>query len=411
MTCNVEIFRQNDLIQSKKLDEALEAVLTPADLTSYYDNPTAGLDLSLLSSVTYKLNNLIKVSPLTGFNDLENRVGSYGVTVVELADMINKTQYTVTGLDILFTNTVNNGYNDAFADFLGQLDTYYGMNYGASIENGMCSAFGNIFNKINEVLEIIGDLNLLLSGGLQGFIVGKIKGLISDILSVKTVILKLIDKLSQKFLDTLEGLYDQISAFSENSYNYLMKKAEQAKEFFSDLNITKLKSVVEKAIKEMQDGFENAIDNPLLIPFLMYRVCLMTESVQSFLQNPINAFQTVLAGLNSNTLALESVSASSSAKATAAGAFRIPYAERIAARVSAATSSNRAAVLPNGSASVVPQRYATIPIKEEERQRIAQITSSGFGELIRFAPSVINMGKIAQDQYSSTNMGLSLIHI
>jgi hypothetical protein len=409
MACNVEIFRQNNAIQAQQLDEALSSVLTPADLTGYYDNPLADVDLPLLSSITYQLNTLLQSNYSTimeiEYPDLNAFASNLGVNAVNLSDMVKKTKYTLPGLQILFDNTAKNGDNDVFREFLSQLDTYYGMNYGATIENGMCANIKGFLDTLKDIQGLVGDLMQLLalaSGGVVSFVIGQVKGIIAEILSVKRVIIELINKLKEKFKETIEGLVDDINAFGEQAYTFLLKKVEQTKEFFSDLNMNKLISVVENAIEELQGGFENAIDNPFTIPFLLYRVCQMTESVQAFLQSPINAFQGVLAGVNTNTLTLSSLSEVNTRGAIVAGAFRIPHAERVAIRAQAARSTNRAAAAPRGTGAVIPKKYATIPITDQERQRVAQIRESGYGNLIRFAAGVTDMGKRAVNNWESS---------
>lgn len=414
MTCNYEVFQQNALIRTQQFESSIANLPNIANLTILENDPLANVQsVEFLSQVTNKINTTLLSTAQTiirtDYPDLADRVDSLPLTSVEIADFIQKSEYTEFELNVIFSSPLsNNALTVSAARACDRLETYFVQNFSASASGGICSAFGNIFAQLNTVLALFGGLQNILEGNILKGLIGQLKGLIGPILAIKQTILNLVDKLKDKLKSVVDGMFNQISNFVESMQGFISKKIQQIKNFFNDLNMDKLKDKISELIDNMAAQFESLTSNPNIIPFLMFKLCALVETVQAFMKNPVDGLTAAMAQASLNERVVETNSSIRQAAARAAGAIRLPYIERRQIRERTAQTLNRGSGASAGRpnvADLVPRTYVTEPISVQDRERVNRITDAGYPGLMTFADGVVNMGRIATAQYESTGRG------
>lgn len=315
-------------------------------------------------------------------------------------------------------------------NYLQQLNQYYDDSFGTALGNSnLCTLLSNPFAKLASVIAAVkGGLDLAqqLAGKIEGLISDiknfSIAGLISDLTSkiknIQSELLGLVDNLKEKFLGQIENLkttalnfIKDIKAGADRIFKQVNKKIQELKDFFSDVNIDKIKNKLKNVIQSGISQFEEL--RPDVLNMLGVLACGLGGFISSVLSNPVDKFKGFLDNLVQGTNIARSWSIAASNIAIRNGGLRIDPVTRendrkVAAEKHNSTQPNTTGASDNaagaGGGAVQPGNYITLEMSEDERSFVAELTEDG-NDFFIFADSVKNMGKIATEKFNSTRRG------
>jgi hypothetical protein len=150
---------------------------------------------------------------------------------------------------------------------------------------------------------------------------------------------------------------------------------QKTADFFSDLNIQKLKDTVNNVIESASNKFANITQQN--IDYLVYRFCQLSNAVEQFMRSPLSALQNSLQSCTNIKNVLTNASTEFSLSAITAGAFRISddNVASIKSRL-AANLNNRADAGLDQAGNARPAAWHTIPATEAEKAAALAIISA-----------------------------------
>lgn len=376
MTCNTFDSPSTKYSTSALTTEQLASrIKTFGDLLAEEKNPALKYDSAFLSSAIVGITAMTRVVNNTSpgsYIQLVNRVEAAPITASEIADFIDTTGNTVESITFAIqvfnnSNQTSNGIDSAnsvtpivVSNLLEQLDIYYTESFGSSISNGFCATFSGILSG--------------LAGLMGAFSVAQefINGVLGKFGSIITLLQGLVDTIKEKMLSVLDGIRSAVSGFV-NMAKQFGDAIRDAANFFSDLNMQKLKDKISALISGIGSKFEQI--TPEVLAYLLFRFCQLTSAIESFMMSPIQGVQDMMLRHTQAMSIFTNMSNSAKLAAIAAGAFRMDEATIQANKQRAADIANR-----NGSGftRVKPSVYYTKPFDQGEVQAALSIISGNF---------------------------------
>lgn len=366
MSCNTFDSPSTKYSTSALTTEQLGArIKTFGDLLAEEKNPALKYDSAFLSSaivnITAMTRVITSVSP-GNYTQLVERVEAAPLTASEIADFIDTTGNTVESITaaIQVFNTTNAITSIIVSNLLDQLNTYYTQSFGSSISNGFCATFNGILSSLAALMGAFTVAKNILNSilGTFGSIINLLKNLVDTIKEKMLSILDSIKSAAAKFVNMAKQFGDAI----RNVAN-----------FFSDLNMQKLKDMISNIISGIASKFQQI--TPEVLAYLLFRFCQLTSAIESFMRSPIQGLQDMLLRHTQAMSIFTNMSNSAKLAAVAAGAFRMDEATIAANKQRAADAANRNG---NGFTSVRPSVYYTKPFDQSEVQAALSIISGNF---------------------------------
>lgn len=319
----------------------------------------------------------------------------------------------ISGPTIIPSNSTTSG----ILDLLNALDFYLNENVASSINSGVCSIVGNVFNKLQELfskIEIgLGLLASFLADPL-GAILGAIGGVLNKLTSLANNLLGIVDSLVNSLANQVKNIVNQVTSFVQNlpqtsqeMFKKLTEKVRNLQNFFSDVTMKSLKDKIQKFVDDSSAQFEEL--TPESIELLLFRFCQFGEMLQSFMQRPVNIVKDFVSNMQREEELMKSVGLEQTQLATQAGAVRMsPTAirsaqQRIRSRVNrrADNQTRRSSAAGSSSPGAPPPPDPTVYVSNNEltaseRSALMNLGPEGTDRL-SFAPSVLNMGKTVSD--------------
>lgn len=357
-------------------------------------NPEKNQDRQKIVNLTNSINRVI--------NDIRSNNIGYGYQNFSddyplLTERANRGQFFAAEISV-FTNdyqvnldNMNNTFgayqtgtniNNDLDTYLGNLNTFYTTNLGASLSGGFCAAFTNIFEKITLLISLVKQIasfvNDLQNANPEDIIAGILQAVFGPIINVINSIIKTIENLAKAFLQAVEsieeGLKQVVADIEEGAAaisQAIKRRVNDVKEFFSNDNMDSLKQYIERMITAAASAFESL--DPWIIGMLMYRFCQLTNALQAFMKNPVDGLQKFAEGMVRSQIVLANVSNIRRKEAVSANALRFDDQEKRTARREAALAMNSAAQSPQAIVRIARENEATARQKistQNERQSL-----------------------------------------
>lgn len=388
------VFLTNEQLSNFDTFEKISSIDT--DVSSAYTKP-------VLSKITSNLNSIIKdnLEAIKSYPTIYDRYQQLPLTTVEVAEFMQAYLYNEIEMFNYTSGYVNTGTILGAESLFYNLNFFLDRNAAAGITGGFCSAFGNTFAKLSELSMFVGGAGALLSG-LANF---SLASLIGPIMAIKDKIFSLVDNLSRNLMQQvgsmIQNLTSSLSGSKGNNkgmFVFINKKAQNIKEFLSDLNMKTLKEKIEAVMTSMAGQFQElTLDN---IAFLMFRLCQLAEMVQNFLQNPMEKFQSMIFQMTANMANMSTYSATNAQHIINNGGMYIPIPDRASTRRAAAQEVNQNVT----SGSIQPGTFIAEDITDEEMNWVAGLTKDGDGN-IKFSSNVQVMGTQSTNWFNSLQRG------
>lgn len=390
MTCNT--FNNPS---SKKSDFALTTdqlrsqIITFDKLIERESNPAAKYDFNTLVEAAAGTSNLWidYTTPSNASADgtltkeaeypyVSSRVDQGPILPTEFADFLDSSGYDLGSVIKLVTGVVSPINRN---DYFSQLDFYYNKNFANSATGGFCSLFtGKLLGLVGLISAGANLLNQLKNG---------IASFISQLGSIKDLLTGLVDKIKDAMLKQITNIVNQIKSVAQQVAgigSYFYQKAQQVKDFFSDLNMKSIKENIESLIAGMAGGYEEL--TPEIIAYLLFRLCQFAETITNFMKSPVDAFKGLAANFFAQQATLTSFSNFYRDRAVQAGGYRMDPIEAARLKTESAKSINEA----SSGTGVQPTYYVTKATPTpDEVNTISTLTSSG-NQYVKFGSQVIN---------------------
>lgn len=390
MTCNT--FNNPT---SKQSPEALTPDQLKAQLYSFGDLNSMQSD----PSKKYNFDGLVTNASLTRtyFNQLtdktqypmvKSRLEQGPITPFEYAQFLDFSGFSEQSV------TQALAYGQVYIDninYFDQLNYYYDQNMATSISGGFCSLFTGILSQLNSLLSA----GAKLLSDLKNF---SLENLINDVIgqlnSMLNIFTTLIDKLKDLMLQQIDAIVSKINQLSRvavSMITLMKRKIDQARDFFSDLSMDSLKAFIESLIAGLAGNYEEL--TPEVIAYLLYRLCQLVESVNTFMKSPVDGLNSFISNFTMQRTILTNSSNVARLESVQGGLYRLDPFTIMDVRHSAAATVNSHAPNPDG---VNPATYITTPFTEEEFQSLNGITENG-NQYIQWSPQVLSMGSNESD--------------
>lgn len=342
-----------------------------ADFVKLVNDPAARYDSEFLSNAISNISlQLQRLNDSSAYPMLSERLGAGRILSSEYADFLIASGTTVTQVEyILRVYDPLIGIDIATAEYLKKLDTYYTQNFASEGTGGFCSIFTGLLNSLFSIF-------------------GKIAGLIdaiSQFKSIEQLLHKLIDTIKDRLLGLLQGLIGQIASCS-SAVIAASHKVRKVAEFFNDVNIQTIKDRVTDVISSIGSKFQDLIQKPETIQYLIYRMCQLASSIEQFMRAPLQGLKNLASNCFTSRNSIAYNSAGQTLKAVEAGAFRLsPDAiDSTRARVGGKLNDSATGAPSNGS-TVGQGRYFTLPVTEEERSMALGIKGATKDQLASYS--------------------------
>ena len=338
MTCNTFNNQTSKYsISALTVDQITSQLYSFEELYNIQSDPSLQYDQDLIyATVGLTRAVLISIDPSgTTYPLVLERFKQSPILAPEYAEFLNFSQYDLTSVNTLLssfstttlattsTSTTTNVLIDVSAStpvtvtqYFEQLDLYYNDNYAASLSGGFCTAFGGQLLELASLAS--GAVNLI--NQLKNF---SINDVLSRLNSIKDILYNLVDSLKEKLLQQINNIVEKIATFKNmilSTVNAIGKKITQAKNFFSDLNMTNIKEKIEGIIAKMAGGYEEI--TPEVIAYILFRLCKLTETVSAFMQSPVDGLKAVMNAYAVQSALFSNFSSIATAEAVQAGHFR-----------------------------------------------------------------------------------------
>lgn len=346
---------------------------------------TESVLVSAVSNVTAIVNS-IKTNPVytTRYTTLIERVAAGPITISEYADFISKAGYTEEQV-VLFQPSVLLPITTEI--YLDNLNTYYTQNFGSSISGGFCSLFTGILGKLSSLFAAYQSVTNL-ADMIKNFDPTKlVSNALAQLNSIKQLLHGLVDSIKDKMLKTLDSIKNTVSGFTAMAKQF-GEKLKKVANFFSDINIQKIKDKIESIIGGIAAKF-TAI-TPEILNFLLFRFCQLTNVLELFMKAPLSALQDDVLKFQQAESILKNMSSSAKLTAVVAGAFRMDDNTINGLKDRMANVLNQKASIPSdvaagaGTASgstAKPQRYYTKSFTAEEIAMANAIKTASVSDL------------------------------
>jgi len=231
----------------------------------------------------------------------------------------------------------------AIIAFLSNFDFHLDNNIGGSIAGGLCGQFGNIFDKLFGLFDLIKsgkDKISDIGNDNEKDPVKKLKS-IGFSLIIKEMyanIVKIIKKLVKEIKKRVKAMVDFSVSIASNIYNKIKKMAESILNFFSDINIGKFFLRIESFVASTASQFERITAE--VLGLLMFRFCQFSDTLQTVLMGPATALTTLATAVATETSIAQNTSLRQTREAVSAGGIRITAVDREKAKAEAIATNN-----------------------------------------------------------------------
>lgn len=346
------------------------------DIISISNDPSLKYDVTKLSSaISLTLTQFNLVTNKEDYPNIAERINQGPITNSEYADFIDSSGYNIDQIISIFSGVSVTSFS--LPDYYTQLDYYYNKNFGASLSGGFCSRFSDALSNITTLISAGASLISQLSNGIAA--------LIGQLNSIKDILFNLVDKLKDIMLKKIEQLVSKITEFKtqvSSAIKYLNNKALKVKEFFSDLSIESIKTKIEEIIAKMAGAFEEL--TPEVIAYLLFKLCQFVETVQNFMQSPVDAFKGIIDNFILQELNLTNISNTARINSVNAGGYRMDPIEAARIKEQLAAEHNQ-----HAAPGVYPKGYITRPFTSEEWAAYSSLTTAG-NQYVEFDTQVMN---------------------
>jgi hypothetical protein len=345
------------------------------DLIKIEKNPALQYPVQDLSDALYASLTNFKLVNANDYPLFAQRLTQGEIPTAEYADFLTSSAYTPTQVTTIFSGVAV--ATVPISSYYEQLEFYYNSNFSKSISGGFCSAFTGALAQLNQLVSAGVVIINQLKNGAAAFI--------AQLNSIKELLYKIVDELKEKMLQMVQNVVDQIAQIKTqiiSVMNFFSEKIRKAKEFFSDLNITNLKTKIEEIIAKMAGGFEEI--TPEVIAYLLFRLCQLSEIISNFMQSPVDSLKGLLANFAIQELRLSNLSNTARMGSVEAGGYRRDPFDIIREREAMANQVN------SGSRpGVYGKSFITKPFTAEEFAMVHALTESG-NQYLEFSSSVLN---------------------
>lgn len=383
MECYVNTINSNRIDK----DTLFSSMMSYGDFVNLQNDPAARFDAQFLTDgIANLLLQAKRSNGLSAYPMLNERIAAGAILRSEYADFLVSVGYNQAQIEyIIRVYNPDTPFDVITTNYLNMIDAYYTQNFSSQTTGGFCSIFTGLIDKLFSIFGAIGG----------------IISAISELASIEQLLHKLVDAIKDRLLAMVQGLIGQIAGCA-GSFLAASHQARKTSEFYNDINIKYIKDRITDVIQNMGSKFEDLIQKPETIQYLIYRLCQLASAIEQFMKAPLAGLQNLAQNCFNARSAIEFQSNNARLQAVTAGAFRLsPQAingtrERVAGRLNSAASSGGA----SGGSTVSAGRYFTTPITEDERAMALEIKaatkdqlSSGSyraGQLIRFQSQVLS---------------------
>lgn len=410
-----------------------------SDLINQDNDPAGRYDKSALVDFTNKFNRILRRTDLTDYPLSDSRIKQVNnLTYTEVADFLNQSGYdfdnasgilnnadnVAAGFPVLYTDANNTGnlgnfnsnlpnygpiipftsYPNDWQSMVGQFEFYNSENVANSISGGFCAAFTNPFNQVLEKIALI-KLGATLLSKLSSFSLADLfdLALTAALDAIKDKLVSIVDMIKATVLQQVENIVGQIKQIAGPYvaiYGELVKRADDVKSFFNDKSTETIKDKIKKFVDDAISQFEDMTPEAILL--LLFRFCQFAEMIQGFMASPSDAFRNYADKIKLQMKTVTSMGLINTKLAVEAGATRFKTEARedarkrmmstLQAKVDSAPNQTAPGPLPD------PEKYVNNPdITEEEARELGTLSNEGIPGKIKWASSVLNMGKTVSD--------------
>ena len=297
-----------------------------------------------------------------------------------------------------------NQYPTTFKGVMDQFEFYNTSNIANSISGGFCGGFGNPFGKLLGIVASI-KAGVSLLKKLASFSLADLFSLAlsSALDAIKEKLASIVDSLKNLLLNQLNNIIKSATNIVNGSiaiFDDISKRVEDAKSFFKDLTMEKIKDKIRAFVDAAIAQFEEL--TPEAIALLLFRFCQFAEMIQAFLKAPVDFVKQYFGNIARQTIAVNSLGALQTQRAISAGAMRLTADARrdarkrmmdtLNSRSSNSTNNSDPGPLPD------PEVYVNNPeITEDEARELGTMSDDGIPGKFKWAPQVLNMGKSVSD--------------
>lgn len=282
-------------------------------------------------------------------------------TPIEVAEFTFEYQYTPVSL-LNQTNVIS-------PKLCQEAENFYNNNLSQSIMGSFCALMPNIFGAVGQFFTFIdnveGFINDIknIADNISGLLDGGLKSVISGLIDqIKTKLLSAVDKIVEKYKNILqnfnmENIAKEVQSFVDDKIlGKFYQLKDEAETFFNDLNVEGIKKKIE-ALVDYGGGLfkEITLDE---IQFLIFRFCSIASQVEQGLGSILNPVKAYANNYRETMDTLTSASNRNTARAIAAGAFRLP--PDVADERRNAAAGGGGAVVPIGDIFVTDEEYKSI---------------------------------------------------
>jgi hypothetical protein len=401
-----------------------------ADLINQEKNPADGYDRERLVAATNRFNTLSRRVDLADYPwsaDRFNQVNN--ITYIEFADFVNQSGYDFDDMESILSSAYTSSgglnysgvnttataikpwdqYPTTYRDMMDQFELYNVGNIANSISGGTCGGFGNPIGKLMKIIGSIAAgvalLKKLASFSLADLFDLALKAVLD---TLKDKLAAIVDKLKSLFMQQLQNIINQVTKIANGSiaiFDEVSKRVNDAKDFFKDLTMEKVKNKIKEFVDKAIAQFEELTLEAILL--LLFRFCQFAEMIQAFLKGPVDAVKSYFGDIARQTVAVQTLGLIQTQKAVEAGAMRFTKEARKDARKRMMDSLNKKTGGSSGGTGQSngatgprpnPEVYVNDPeITEAEARELGTMSDQGIPGKIKWAPSVLNMGKSVSD--------------
>jgi len=395
------------------------------DIVNKQNNPADNYDTQTLLDISSGLAAVLPVTNTSAYPYTDSRYKQGPILFPEIADFLNETglnaeqvSETLKDYRASIPEDINGVMPNTPKDvdiLLKQLEFYYADNLGLTIAGGLCSASINPFGKLGDLLS-----KITLAGQLLGALLDfNLADILGPFTALKAKLEKIVDELAETLKAQVDGIVKSAQSFVKNVKagakkikKKLQKMVSNIKNFFSGDSVTGLKDKIGEFVSKAVDQFEEI--TPAVIGLLMFRFCQFTEMLQLFMLSPVNVLKDFMSKLKTEETVVRDVAQVRTQDAVNAGAVRIDEKGIQEGKARIVKAQNEPSIERDSKPTELPvdlpepEHYvASDDLTDAENEALSALGPSGMDGYLKFAPSVINMGKSVSD--AGPNAGFSEI--
>lgn len=320
MTCRDSYITSVDTATAR-FEDALAELESFDTIAKKQQTPSEYLDQDDVRIATTMLNTIIRDPNfnVSSYPSLSDRISNGPITTVELGDFAVYQGYisltplindmlgdytsvvstsTSTGSTTIRSSTTPSSVtsNSHIPEIASELDRFYSNNYAASKTGNMCGLFNQAFADISAIGQLVGKASDSLSS-IEDFSFSGLKNKVKPLESLKKAVDGMVDDMIgslqdrvERVVETTQNAMEDLEQLTVGVAKDINCEAQRLQRLLSNQNGEKLKVSMDKYLADAVGQFEDAVENPDLIPYLAYRTCQTINDVQNVFEQPVNAF-------------------------------------------------------------------------------------------------------------------------